>query len=681
MDAWNNVTVTNITVMKSTVGLTINPVAAEQLHEPSVTVEGTINRVGYTVWVNGVKAADNGDGTWTAENVPLPPGGTAVVQARAIPNSDYGGNGTGGGGPVSYENSGNPNSAEAQDTSTEPEKLEGVYVARNSESIASIWHKILVNETESLDELVRTTNSHSWDANSGGSGVLQLIKTTEYCEYGVCDSWGCEGKTVFTWPSSLSEWGTQVTTVTGIGDCDEGFTPGQGPTPPLSICRQHCVVAPTRDETWTGTWGIETLHEELKKTAQTTLKLRTGGKGVPGRMNLWVLTGHALEVLNEWEAWPCGQYVPKQIIPYQQVTLGELGKLGSDGRLYKALPDGVTPDVTPTVKGVDYYTFGVNEQKYELRILANDVELDPDKANVEFCVGQKVTFRAEWSPTDPPSIADTEHAWLMSPKFVNEQWQHSYQDPLGGEVFYGSVNYRLNQALLAQETTSAWWVSGGEKNVRINPTVDFDNGQSAKVMARGKFDMYRPLCRLGGVKPVDFFVTDLTVDVNLQEKCYLQIGTLEYNYDIDFDVEVSSRFIGDAAITQICTLNYSNPNGRVTGALDQIEFYRERVVYPAVEWNPMNLDDGPGAWDYSPNRVQGSFTDYVRFRPRAGVPDDNIYVTLGIVQNGHGASWDILGVAQEGSGTWTITTNIINPPTSVDSSDAFPNWTEVFQPE
>jgi len=40
----------------------------------------------------------------------LPAGGTALIQARAIPNSNNGGNGTGrsGGGPVTYDNLGNP---------------------------------------------------------------------------------------------------------------------------------------------------------------------------------------------------------------------------------------------------------------------------------------------------------------------------------------------------------------------------------------------------------------------------------------------------------------------------------------------------------------------------------------------------------------------------------------------
>jgi hypothetical protein len=61
-------------------------------------VSGTITLTNCTVWVNGVQATqdDNGDGDWEAYSVPVGPGGTAVIEARAIPNTaaDNNGNGT-----------------------------------------------------------------------------------------------------------------------------------------------------------------------------------------------------------------------------------------------------------------------------------------------------------------------------------------------------------------------------------------------------------------------------------------------------------------------------------------------------------------------------------------------------------------------------------------------------------
>ncbi len=76
---------TNITInlVQSALTLTINPLAdASQLWQPTVSVSGTVT-AGYGVWVNGVAAThytDNGDGTstWSADNVPVPPGGVAT---------------------------------------------------------------------------------------------------------------------------------------------------------------------------------------------------------------------------------------------------------------------------------------------------------------------------------------------------------------------------------------------------------------------------------------------------------------------------------------------------------------------------------------------------------------------------------------------------------------------------
>jgi hypothetical protein len=97
-DVAANVAVTNITIVKSTVELTIDPPDGSVLNQPYVTVTGTINVSDYKVWVNGVEATLNGDGTWAAQDVPTTGGGTAVIQARAIPYSDNGGNGNGGSG-------------------------------------------------------------------------------------------------------------------------------------------------------------------------------------------------------------------------------------------------------------------------------------------------------------------------------------------------------------------------------------------------------------------------------------------------------------------------------------------------------------------------------------------------------------------------------------------------------
>jgi hypothetical protein len=53
-----------------------------------VNLTGTISDPTYAVWVNGVKGHNNGNGTWSANNVPVNSGGTASFVATAYAPSD-----------------------------------------------------------------------------------------------------------------------------------------------------------------------------------------------------------------------------------------------------------------------------------------------------------------------------------------------------------------------------------------------------------------------------------------------------------------------------------------------------------------------------------------------------------------------------------------------------------------
>jgi hypothetical protein len=96
-DVVGNTTVTNIILLQDTLALTVNPVEnPDQLWQPTVNLTGTVSDKTYTVWVNGVKGRNNGDGTWSASNVPVPQGGTAEFTVTAYapdemqPDGSYG---------------------------------------------------------------------------------------------------------------------------------------------------------------------------------------------------------------------------------------------------------------------------------------------------------------------------------------------------------------------------------------------------------------------------------------------------------------------------------------------------------------------------------------------------------------------------------------------------------------
>ena len=83
-DFWGNSVSTNISVIKGSVQLSVDPIDTSTLAGPATTVYGTVDS-GYTVWVNGIQAADAGGGYWEADSVPVTPGGTAVFDVTAYP--------------------------------------------------------------------------------------------------------------------------------------------------------------------------------------------------------------------------------------------------------------------------------------------------------------------------------------------------------------------------------------------------------------------------------------------------------------------------------------------------------------------------------------------------------------------------------------------------------------------
>lgn len=96
-DAVGNSTTASFNVVQSAVTLTVDAVAdPQQLWQPTVNLTGTISDADYAVWVNGIKGTNNGDGTWSASNVPVNAGGTASFTAIAYapdeqqPDGSYG---------------------------------------------------------------------------------------------------------------------------------------------------------------------------------------------------------------------------------------------------------------------------------------------------------------------------------------------------------------------------------------------------------------------------------------------------------------------------------------------------------------------------------------------------------------------------------------------------------------
>lgn len=73
---------TNLTVERSSVTVTLNPFTSDQLNQSSVNVFGTVSDSTVQLTVNGTSATVNENGTWEADGVSVPRSGTAVLDVE-----------------------------------------------------------------------------------------------------------------------------------------------------------------------------------------------------------------------------------------------------------------------------------------------------------------------------------------------------------------------------------------------------------------------------------------------------------------------------------------------------------------------------------------------------------------------------------------------------------------------
>jgi hypothetical protein len=92
-DAAGNTATTSITVRRANLRITIDSMVESKTRPNRFeTVNGTFSGTDHKIWVNGIVATQSGN-YWTATNVPMPEGGTALIQVKAIPMWDNDGNG------------------------------------------------------------------------------------------------------------------------------------------------------------------------------------------------------------------------------------------------------------------------------------------------------------------------------------------------------------------------------------------------------------------------------------------------------------------------------------------------------------------------------------------------------------------------------------------------------------
>jgi hypothetical protein len=433
-DAAGNVVTTNIVIINLPMALTITPLSDDQLNGLTVdNVGGTINVSNYTVWVNGVMATQDGYGNWNAANISIGTGGTAVIQARAIPNS-YNGICS------SFAQPANPNSPNSITAQIQTNVPTVVYMASYDGSY-SCAETVSPLSSESYGETTHFVSQFATNGSDGGSGSYGASENDVTFGNNVIDA--------YVWPSDIGPV-TKMMTVTYAGTnwwntywlktnipvtgtiqaSGNVLTKIYGGAAIFGGMVPVMWSQPAEHYSYTdnGFGQVHTWDTMRKYTSE--MRLRTGGKAIPQHQNLFVIRASATAYPNldpahdglNSQAGYWNDFYPQwgtHSVP--PTTIRVLGKqLGADGNLYTALPDGIDVSIMPIV-AEPRYAANVSAQKYKLRILVNGYPLADDRVrpHAHYCVGQYLEFTPTWSPPLPTGTQRNPVQWTFGGKYVN----------------------------------------------------------------------------------------------------------------------------------------------------------------------------------------------------------------------------------------------------------------------
>jgi hypothetical protein len=165
------------------------------------------------------------------------------------------------------------------------------------------------------------------------------------------------------------------------------------------------------------------------------------------------------------------------------------------GTILVAQPAGSVQSLPITVTGADSQAYSIQAQAADvtLSLEVNGIALASNTvvSNANFCVGQVLTFSTNWNIV-PQGVQSRSTQWLFDGIYYNDANQPSPA---------ASINYTNNEDLLTNETTSAWWVSGGFNPpmiyaAQLSENLFLSNGRVLVLTASGLFNMYRPQARI-----------------------------------------------------------------------------------------------------------------------------------------------------------------------------------------
>ncbi len=701
MDAVSNVTTTNLTVHCVNAGLTIDDYSGQLGGNPRNVISivtGTVTASNCAVWVNGVQATQDGQGNWEADSVPVGPGGTAVVEARAIPNSDNNGSGTG---PAAMTDGtpGNPQADDSMAALTQIDQPMTWYLQEYHYKGSYPYTEQSSGPCPSTSTDI-TRGQVDYACNNGGAAHWYSSDNSSDC-HDASSSWA---NSSFSWPcdqcpatevdtySDAASYTNTTDMATAVRE-SQGPLTGDGNMMPMeewsSVDPYSGLYAPL------GSNGIG-WNYNVSVNLSSRVTLQTGGKGIPGRQSLFEINASAVEYLsqgfdpNEADELPPGEirvlassWTAAAVPPGEVTVLGQ--SLGSDGMLPIVMGDNLTVDFTPQVPSPNH-TYSVGAVKLPVTLTANGVDLSANTPT--FCVGQQVNFGL----SVPADYVNATVNWTLPGKFVNHSWQATQliPNPPGVPITMpvGSVNYDTDDSLLRYTTTggvntSCWYVNGSGGTASVGAYLMFPNGKGVSVAAIGKFLIYRP--QITSLVPTN--TVAIVLETNAAPNIYLGLGDsvgVFGGMTWDLFVNVNSAFPGKGFYVQLLNryLSWDQPyffTGLTYWSTTSGSYWLD-TSYPYGGVDPIqvvgavtnmnwNYGDSPGITGplYSFAECIDEFMTYVCFQPKGGIP-----VTIGRVD------WAWHGRTVLSNGLWTLTIGNITGTMLDPSDDSFPEWQQVY---
>jgi hypothetical protein len=329
-DAAGNTSTTNLTLFQSGVALTINPLTSDQLNSSSVTVYGTVSDSTVAVYVNGIQASVNIDGTWEADGVSVKPSGLAMINVQAGADTEH---------------------IVASQTSYQPQPVTvGLksYTGYQSRSWTETFYCLNPGNLAGYDN-----DTINWDYGTGGF----------WHQYGD---------------------GTQEGDVGGPYDYTENLSAGEGvifppweyaDTPVIWIYNGECLNANFHGHRRTETRVTIRPQDQISATENELYLVRVAASEVSDPARNGFFGSYAYLAFTNPGWWYGDSPLPPEWLQIRGQTLVNSGITKSDGSFWGetivSAPTGVNVDATPTATRVHQYwdyTFDVQANQVNLQL-------------------------------------------------------------------------------------------------------------------------------------------------------------------------------------------------------------------------------------------------------------------------------------------------------------------------